>query len=55
MKTNISSLMNLISEEERNFTNKNYNVRKYAINTSVEELNGRITIIKDNKELFEND
>lgn len=55
MKTNISSLMNLISEEERNFTNKNYNVRKYAINTSIEELNGRITIIKDNKELFEND
>ena len=55
MKTNISSLMNLISEEERNLNNKNYNIRKYAINTSVEELNGRITIIKDNKELFEND
>lgn len=55
MKTNISTLMNLISEEEKNLNNLSYTIREYAINTSVEELDGRINIIEDNKESFDLD
>lgn len=55
MKTNISTLMNLISEEEKNLNNLSYTIREYAINTSVEELDGRINIIEDNKEAFDLD
>ena len=55
MKTNISSLMNLISEEERNLNNISYTIKGYAINTSVEELDGRINVVEDNKEAFELD
>lgn len=55
MKTNISALMNLISEEERYLNSKSYTIREYAINTSVEELDGRINIIEDNKETFDLD
>ena len=55
MKTNISALMNLISEEERNLNNISYTIKGYAINTSVEELDGRINIIEDNKESFDLD
>ncbi len=55
MKTNISALMNLISEEERSLNNISYTIKGYAINTSVEELDGRINIIEDNKESFDLD
>ena len=53
MKTNISALMNLISEEERNLSNIMYSIDEYAINTTVEELDGKINIIEDNKETFD--
>ena len=49
MKTNISTLMNLISEKERNLNNKTFIIKNLAINTSVEELDGRVNIIEDNK------
>lgn len=52
MKTNISALMNLISIEEKNINTISYTIKGYAINTSVEELDGRINIIEDNKEEF---
>ncbi|MBQ9318489.1 MAG: hypothetical protein IJR82_02525 [Bacilli bacterium] len=55
MKTNISALMGLISEEERYLKSKCYTIGDYAINTSVEELDGRINIIEDNKEDFDLD
>lgn len=55
MKTNISALMSLITEEERNLNSVCYTIREYAINTSVEELDGRINIIEDNKEAFDFD
>lgn len=55
MKTNISSLMSLISEEERCLSSRSYTIRGYAINTSVEELDGRINVIEDNKESFDLD
>lgn len=55
MKTNISTLMSLISEEERILNNKCYTIKGYAINTSVEELDGRVNVIEDNKEEFDLD
>ena len=55
MKTNISALMSLISEEERYLNGRSYTIKGYAINTSVEELDGRINIIEDNKEAFDLD
>ena len=53
MKTNISALMSLISEQERNLSTKTYAIKAYAINTSIEELDGRINIIEDNKEVLD--
>lgn len=53
MKTNIATLMNLISEGERTINSYMYNIRSYAVNTTVEELDGRVTIIEDYKEDFE--
>ena len=55
MKTNISALMSLITEEERILNNRIYTIRENAINTSVEELDGRINVIEDNKEVFQED
>lgn len=52
MKTNISALMSLISEEERCLNSRSYTIKGYAINTSVEELDGRINVVEDNKEAF---
>lgn len=53
MKTNIATLMNLISEGEKIINSYMYNIRSYAVNTTVEELDGRVTIIEDYKEDFE--
>ena len=53
MKTNIQALMNLISEMEKNLNNLTYVIDGYAINTSVQELDGKINIIEDNKEEFD--
>ena len=55
MKINISALMGLISEEQRYFNSRKYTIEQYAINTSVEELDGRINVIEDNKEAFDID
>lgn len=55
MKTNISALMSLISEYERYLNSRCYSIKGYAINTSVEELDGRVNVIEDNKEEFDLD
>lgn len=55
MKTNIQALMGLIAEEERYFNSRCYTINEYAISTSIEELDGRINIIEDNKEAFDLD
>ena len=55
MKTNIQALMNLISEEERYLNNRTYTIKTYALNTTIEELDGRVNIIEDNKEAFDLD
>lgn len=52
MKTNISALMNLISETEKNLNSKVYSIEDYALNISIEELDGRVNLIEDNKEEF---
>ena len=52
MKINLTALMNLISEYEKNFTVNIYNIRQYTFNTSTEELDGKVNIIEDNKEDF---
>ena len=55
MKINISALMNLISEEERRIDSINYTIKECAVSTSVEELDGKINIIENNKEAFDLD
>lgn len=45
MKTNLTALMNLISEEEKNLTISTANVRTYSLNTYIEELDGRKNVI----------
>lgn len=55
MKTNIQTLMNLIAEEEKKFSNSLYTVKQFALNTTIEELDGRVNVIEDNLETFENE
>ena len=38
MKTNLSSLMNIVAEVERKFSEYGCNVNEYAYNTSIQEL-----------------
>ena len=53
MKTNITALMNLIAEEEKNITSGMYRVKLLAVNTSIQELNGTVNIIEDYKDFFD--
>ena len=52
MKTNITQLMNLISEYERQLQDVGYDIRSHVINTSIIELDGKVNIVEDNKEVF---
>ena len=52
MKTNITQLMNLISEYERQLQDVGYDIRSHIINTSIIELDGKVNIVEDNKEVF---
>ena len=45
MKTNISALMNLISEVEKNLSSKIYSIEDYALNISIEELDGKVNLV----------
>lgn len=53
MKTNISNLMNIVVEEERKFNSFGYDLKAYAYNITIQELNGTINVIEDYKEDFE--
>lgn len=53
MKMNLQSLMNLISEEEKNLNNNYYLIKEHSLNTSIEELDGKINVIEDNKQDFD--
>lgn len=52
MKTNLSSLMNVVAEEERKFSEYGCNVNEYACNTSIQELDGKVNVIEDYTEDF---
>ena len=52
MKTNISALMNLISEVEKNLSSKIYSIEDYALHISIEELDGKVNLVEDNKKIF---
>lgn len=47
MKTNLSNLMQIVSEEEKKFSNYGYNLRNYAYNTSIQELDGTTNVTED--------
>lgn len=53
MKTNISSLMSLIAEQEKKLNNVCFTISEYAVNTTTEELDGRVNTIENNKEIFD--
>ena len=52
MKTNLSNLMQIVSEEEKKFSNYGYNLRNYAYNTSIQELDGTTNVTEDYKQDF---
>lgn len=54
MKTNLTNLMSIVSEEERKFSNYGYSLRNYAYTTSIQELSGNVNITEDYKKDFDN-
>lgn len=48
MKINLSALMNLISEEEKQYNTLSYSIKNHVYNTTIQELDGRTNIIEDN-------
>ena len=52
MKTNLANLMQIVSEEEKKFSNYGYSLRSYAYNTSIQELGGKINITEDYKQVL---
>ncbi len=55
MKTNLTNLMNLVSEYERNLSTADNNLRNHVYTTTIEELDGRKTIVEDYREDFKNE
>lgn len=53
MKTNLATLMNLISKEEEKFNKLGIQLYSNTTNTSIIELNGHETVIEDCKKSFE--
>ena len=52
MKTNLSNLMSIVADEEKNFSSLTYDLKDYAFNTSTQELSGTITVIENHTEDF---
>lgn len=53
MKINLSSLMCLIDEKEKQYTSLFIALKNHVFNTSIQELNGSTNIIEDNKNDFQ--
>lgn len=53
MKINLSSLMCLIDEKEKQYTALFMALKRHVFNTSIQELNGTTNIIEDNKNDFQ--
>ena len=52
MKTNLSALMNLIAEEEKQYNSLTFSIRNHVYNTTIQELDERKNVIEDNKTDF---
>ena len=53
MKINLSSLMCLIDEKEKQYTSLFIALKNHVFNNSIQELNGTTNIIEDNKNDFQ--
>lgn len=53
MKINLSILMCLIDENERQYSSLFFALKKHVLNTSIQELNGTTNIVEDNKKDFQ--
>lgn len=53
MKINLSSLMCLIDENEKQYSSLFFSLKKHVFNTSIQELNGTTNIVEDNKRDFQ--
>lgn len=53
MKINLSSLMSLIEEKEKQYLSLFYSLKDHVFNTTIQELNGTTNIIEDNKKDFQ--
>lgn len=53
MKINLSSLMCLIDENEKQYSSLFFALKKHVLNTSIQELNGTTNIVEDNKKDFQ--
>ena len=53
MKINLSSLMCLIDENEKQYSSLFFSLKKHVLNTSIQELNGTTNIVEDNKRDFQ--
>ena len=53
MKINLSSLMSLIEEKEKQYISLFYSLREHVFNTTIQELNGTTNIIENNKKDFQ--
>ena len=55
MKINLSSLMALIDECEKQYSSLFYSLKNHVFNTTIQELNGTTNIIEDNKKDFQDE
>lgn len=53
MKINLSSLMCLIDENEKQYSSLFFALKKHVLNTSIRELNGTTNVVEDNKKDFQ--
>jgi len=53
MKTNLSTLMSIIGEEEAKFNMYGRELKNHVYNVSIQELNGNVTVMEDYKADFE--
>lgn len=53
MKINLSSLMCLIDESEKQYSSLFFALKNHVLNTSIQELNGTTNIVEDNKKDFD--
>ena len=53
MNINLSSLMCLIDENEKQYSSLFFALKKHVLNTSIQELNGTTNVVEDNKKDFQ--